>query len=89
VANWLLLIHILGFSVVAFALKTKKKVMCDFFNADLEEKKKSLGSVPTTRFKVQNLCLLLTKKCMLTAKFQLESSQKLSGEKKMFCKYLL
>lgn len=59
--------------------------MCDF-NADLKEKdkkkKKSLGSVPTTSFKVQNLCLLLNKKCMLAAKFQLKSSQKLSGRKK-------
>lgn len=50
-------------------------------NADLKEKK-SLGSVPTASFKVQNLCLLLNKKCMLTAKFQHESSQKLSGKKK-------
>lgn len=55
--------------------------MIFFVNADLKEKK-SLGSVPTASFKVQNLCLLLNKKCMLTAKFQHESSQKLSGKKK-------
>lgn len=40
-ANWLLLIHILGFSVVAFALKTNKKREKSYviFNADLKEKK--------------------------------------------------
>lgn len=84
-ANGLLLTHSPRFSVVAFALKTKqqqKKIIHDF-NADLKEKgeKKSPGSVPTTSFKVQNLCLLLNKKCVPTAKFQLESSQKLSGKK--------